>query len=69
MLGTRNYKGSGSQLGVGKLWLLGEIRATAWFCMAPKPRTFITFLSSWGKKSKEYYVTCENYMKFTFKCL
>ena len=35
-----------------------------WVC---ELRTVCTFFNGWGKKSKEYFVTHENYMKFKFQ--
>ena len=29
---------------------------------------FFTFFLIWGIKTKEYFVTCENYMIFKFQC-
>ena len=49
---------------VSRPWPEGQIS----FCMTPMLRMILHFLMIGGKKSKECFLTHENYMKFKFKC-
>ena len=55
---------------VSKLQSLGQIWPITCFFTAFRQEWLFTFLSDWGKKSKEgyYFMICENYLKSKFQC-
>jgi hypothetical protein len=54
--------------GVGKWLLTGPIWPAGYFFVSCKWRVVFINVNDW-KKSKEYFVTHENYMKFNYLCL
>ena len=59
-LGWRKCQVHGWQTGV---WGV-KIRLTAYFCSAHEPRMLFACLNGW--KTREYFLTCENYVRFNF---
>ena len=53
--------------GGGKLWLIGHVWPTVYFCATCEFILVSVFLNGW-KKWKEHFVTYENDIKFKFQC-